>query len=152
MLSMGPHNKKEHFMLKLPLLLLVCLGTCVAQDPHPLAQLQGSARVLMVFTPNANSADFKRQLELIERHSFELSQRNMVVVPVSTANFGDHFAFENLPLGTAVDQADARSRFQVGAGDFLVLLLSQDGTVQIRSDSPVDIHALIANLDASRMH
>lgn len=136
-------------MLKLSLLLLVLAGTCVAQDPHPLNQLQGSARVLMVFTPDANSASFQRQLDLIQRHSYELSVRNTVVVPVSTANFAlDHFSFENLPLGTALDQAAARSRFHVGPSEFMVILLNQDGSVQIRSTDPLDIHELTARLDA----
>jgi len=107
----------------------------------------------MVFTPDANSADFKRQLDLIQRHSFELSLRNTVVVPVSIANFAmDQFAFENMPLGAAVDQADARSRFHVLPADFAVILVNQDGSVQIRSNRPVDIHALTATLDAPRVH
>jgi hypothetical protein len=96
-------------MLKLPLFLLVLLGTCAAQEQHSLTQLQNNARVLMVFAPDANSPSFKRQLELVERHSFELSIRNTVVVPVSTAaKFSDElFTFENLPLGTPSEQADA---------------------------------------------
>jgi hypothetical protein len=144
-------------MLKLPLLFSLLLascaaGTCVAQEQHSLAQLQNNSRLLIVFAPDANSASFQRQLQLIERHSFELSARNTVVVPVSTSTkFADEqFSFENLPLGTASEQAEARNRFHVQPGDFVVILLNQDGTVQIRSASPVDIHALTASLDASR--
>ncbi|MGA1981175.1 MAG: DUF4174 domain-containing protein [Acidobacteriaceae bacterium] len=137
-------------MLKLPLFLLVLLGTCAAQEQHSLTQLQNNARILMVFAPDASSPSFKRQLELIERHSFELSIRNTVVVPVSTApRFSDElFTFENLPLGTPGEQADARSRFHVQPGDFLVILLDQSGAVQIRSAAPVDIHELTASLDS----
>lgn len=137
-------------MLKLPLFLLVLLGTCAAQEQHSLTQLQNNARVLMVFAPDANSPSFKRQLELVERHSFELSIRNTVVVPVSTAaRFSDElFTFENLPLGTPSEQADARSRFHVQPGDFLVILLDQNGAVQIRSAAQVDIHELTASLDS----
>jgi hypothetical protein len=137
-------------MLKLPLVLLVLLGTCTAQDQHSLAQLQNNARMLIVFAPDANSPDFKRQLELIQRHSFELSIRNTVVVPVSTASkFGEEkFSFENLPLFTPSEQAEARSRFHVQPGDFLVILLDQDGTVRIRSAAPVDIHEVTASLDS----
>jgi Domain of unknown function (DUF4174) len=136
-------------MLKLPLLLLALVGTCAAQDQHPIAQLQGSSRILLVFAPSAASANFQRQLQLIERHSFELSIRNTVVVPVSTAKITDeHFSFENLPVGTAAEMADARTRFHVQPGDFLVILLNQDGTEQIRSASPVNIHELTASLDA----
>ena len=135
-------------MLKLPFFLLVLLGTCTAQDMHSLAQLQGNACVLMVFAPDTNSPDFKRQLQLIERHAFELAIRNTVVVPVSTAeNVDDHFAFENLPLFSAGETANVRNRFHVHAGDFEVLLINQNGTVQIRSASPLDIHELVASLD-----
>lgn len=140
-------------MLKLPLLLLALLGTCVAQnprpDPQPISQLQGTARVLIVFAPDPNSTEFKRQLQLIERHSFELSLRNTVVVPVSTAQISDeHFSFENMPLETPSEQADARTRFNVQPGDFIVILLNQNGVEQIRSHIPVDIHSLTASLDS----
>jgi hypothetical protein len=140
-------------MLKLPLVVLVLLGTCAAQDQHSLAPLQGSARILMVFAPNADTAEFQRQLQLIERHSFELSIRNTVVVPVSTATAtGEQCAFENLPLVTAGEMADMRNRFHVQPGDFLVVLLNQDGTEQFRSASPIDIHEVVARLDAPPLH
>jgi hypothetical protein len=106
--------------------------------------------MLLVFAPDANSPEFKRQLELIQRHSFELSIRNTVFVPVSTASkFGEEkFSFENLPVGSASEQAEARSRFHVQQGDFLVILLDENGTQQIRSGVPVDIHELTASLDS----
>jgi hypothetical protein len=141
-------------MLKLPLALLVLLGTCAAQDVHPLTQLQGTSRVLIVFAPDTNSAAFKRQLQLIERHGYELTQRNTVVMPVSLAGNSaeDHFIGENLPLTSTNEQADARTRFNVKPGEFLVVLLNQDGTEQIRSASPVDIHELTAKLDSMPRH
>jgi hypothetical protein len=146
-------------MLKLPLLVSLLLascaaGTCTAQEQQSLAQLQNNARMLIVFSPDPNSASFQRQLQLIARHSFELSVRNTVVVPVSTSTkfADDQFSFENLPLGTAGEQAEARSRFHVRPGDFLVILLNQDGSEQIRSANPVDIHVLTASLDALPRH
>jgi len=137
-------------MLKLSLTLLVLIGTCAAQDQPSLAQLQKNSRVLLVFAPDANNPEFKRQLELIQRHSFELSIRNTVFVPVSTASsFGEEkFSFENLPVGSAGEQAQARSRFHVQPGDFLVILLDENGTQQIRSAVPIDIHELTASLDS----
>ena len=146
-------------MLKrLPLILLVLSGICTAQaqgadqrsDQHALAQLQNNSRMLIVFAPDSNSPEFKRQLELIQRHSFELSIRNTVFVPVSTASkFGDEkFSFENLPIGTPAEQAEARNKFHVQAGDFLVILLDEDGSIQIRSAIPVDIHEVTASLDS----
>jgi hypothetical protein len=137
-------------MLKLSLFLLVLVGTCAAQDQPSLAQLQSNARMLIVFAPDANGPEFKRQLELIQRHSFELSARNTVVVPVSTASrYGEEkFSFENLPVGTPAEQAAARDRFHVLPGDFLVILVDEHGAQQIRSAVPVDIHVLTASLDS----
>jgi hypothetical protein len=141
-------------MLKLPLALLVLLGTCAAQNVHPLTELQGTSRVLIVFAPDTNSAAFKRQLQLIERHGYELTERNTVVMPVSLAGVSaeDHFIGENLPLTASSEQADARTRFHVKPGEFLVILINQDGTEQIRSTSPVDIHELTAKLDSMPRH
>jgi peroxiredoxin len=140
-------------MLKLPLILLVLLGTCAAQDQHSLSQLQ-NARVLIVFAPDADGPNFKKQLELIQRHSFELSVRNTVVVPVSTSSrFGEErFSFENLPLASDSEQADARRRFHVQPGDFLVILLDENGTQKIRSAVPVDIHEVTASIDMLPAH
>jgi hypothetical protein len=89
-------------------------------------------------------------LDFIQRHSFELSARNTVFVPISTASrFGEEkFSFENLPLGTAREQAEARDKFHVQPGDFLVILLDERGTQQIRSAVPIDIHELTASLDS----
>jgi hypothetical protein len=137
-------------MLKLPLLLLILAGACAAQDRPSLAQLQSNTRMLIVFAPDANGPEFKRQLELIQRHSFELSARNTVFVPVSTASrFGEEkFSFENLPVGTPDEQAEARNRFHVLPGDFLVILVDEHGAQQIRSAVPVDIHELTSSLDS----
>jgi hypothetical protein len=144
-------------MLKFSLALTVSIGLCTApaiqaQDAHPLAQLQGTSRVLLVFAPDTNSANFKKQLQLIERHAYELTEHNTVVVPVSYTGAGldDHTTGENLPLATSTDQADARSRFHVKPGDFLVILLNQDGTEQTRFVTPVDIHQLTASLDTPK--
>ena len=137
-------------MLKLPLLLLVLLGTCAAQNSQPLAQLQGSSRVLIVFAPNTSSTEYKRQIQLIERHVFELTQQNTVVVPVSFAGNSpdDHFTGENMPMDASAVQAALRSQYHVQPGQFLVIYLNQDGTEKIRSASPVDIHELTASVDS----
>jgi hypothetical protein len=136
---------------KLPLFLLVLLGTCAAQEPaSSLAQLQANTRMLLVFSPDADNPSFKMQLEFIQRHSFELSARNTVFVPVSTSSKyrEEKFSFENLPVGSASEQAEVRSRFHVMPGEFVVILLDENGNQQIRSAIPVDIHELAASLDA----
>ena len=136
---------------KLPLFLFALLGTslsqAVAQSPatqHPLPQLPNT-RVLIVFAPAADSAAFRTQLQLLERHSFELSMHNTVVVAMAS-DPSTHFAFEHLTLPGAEDQASARARFHVAPGDFAVILLNPDGSEQARSAKPMDIHALVSRI------
>ena len=135
---------------KLSIALFVLLGTCAAQEAQPLAQIQGNSRILMVFAPDANSANFKRQLQLIEHHSFELSSRNTVVVPVSTGGdlAASLFGGELFPLSGNSELSYARSRYHIQAADFTVLLLNEDGAEALRSANPVGIHELTARLDA----
>ena len=135
---------------KLSIALFVLLGTCAAQQAQPLSQIQGNSRILMVFAPDANSANFKRQLQLIEHHSFELSSRNTVVVPVSTGGdlAAELFGGELLPLSGSAELTYARTRYHIEATDFTVLLLNEAGAETLRSQKPIGIHELVAQLDA----
>jgi ribosomal protein S15P/S13E len=141
-------------MLKLPLLLFALLGTCAAQNPPALTELQGSARVLMVFAPDSNSAKLQtsapaHRASRLRTHRAQHRRRSRLIASKGNDDF---FPGENLPLATATEQADARTKFHIQPGDFVVILLSQDGAVRIRSASPVDIHALTASLDALPKH
>jgi hypothetical protein len=149
--------KLHHFLFALPLVLCVLPSSCAAQSASasvtapPLSQLQYTARVLLVFAPDTSSASYRAQLQMLERHSFELSMRNTVVVPISAgsaAASAGQFSFENLPVAGAEEQAAMRARFHIQPGDFTVILLSQDGAEQIRSAAPVDIHKLVDRLDS----
>jgi hypothetical protein len=141
-------------MLKLLLSLSVCsvcIAVSAAQQPGTMPDVGGKASILIVFAPDAGGAEFQRQLQLIERHSFELSVRNTVVVPVSKAGLADdRYAFENLPVD-ALEESTLRQQFHVQPDEFLVVLLNDHGAVQIRSANPVDIHALVATLDKPRI-
>lgn len=138
-------------MLKLALPLAVCIGVCAAQDAPSVPELAAHACILIVFAPEAGGASFQRQLQLIERHSFELSARNTVVVPASRAGVADdHFAFERFPVDS-IEEKELRRQFHVDPADFLVILLNEHGAVQIRSANPVDIHALVATLDKPKI-
>jgi hypothetical protein len=133
----------------LSIALLALLGTCAAQEAHTLTPIDGTSRILMVFSPDANSANFKRQLLMIQHHSFELSSRNTVVVPVADypLTLSEYFDGENLPLVDRGEQAYARTRYHVLASEFVVLLLNEDGAEEMRSLQPLDIHQLTAKLD-----
>jgi hypothetical protein len=153
-------SKLIHFSLVLSSVVLFSLvGIAAAQAqsapaPRPLPQLQNT-RELIVFAPAADSPALRIQLALLERHSFELSRYNTVVVPV-TATGADlsaapHFAFEHIALADSDQQAAARARFHIGPADFAVILLNPDGSEQVRSTKPIDIHAVVASLDSAEI-
>jgi hypothetical protein len=139
---------------KLPLLLLTLLGAAISQSvyaqsastQHSLPQLQNT-RALIVFAPAADSPAFRTQLQLLERHSFELSMYNTVVVPVTAAGSSESLAFEHITFSSAAEEAAARARFHIAPGDFAVILLNPDGSEQVRSAKPIDIHTLVSRLD-----
>ena len=148
--------KSRLFSFSLVLISLSCAAAAQAQSSpasHPLPQLQNT-RELIVFAPAADSLAFRTQLALLERHSFELSRYNTVVVPVTAAGSTDrsapaHFAFEHVALEDSSQQADARARFHIGPADFAVILINADGSEQVRSNKPIDIHAVVASLDSA---
>lgn len=140
-----------------PLVLLSVLGVSAAQAQSApaqrvLPQLQNT-RELIVFAPAADSPAFRTQLALLERHSFELSRYNTVVVPVTAAGADPsapiHFAFEHVALAASDDQAAARARYHIAPGEFAVILINADGSEQVRSSQPIDIHAVVASLDSA---
>jgi len=142
---------------KLPLVLSALLGSALSQAqpsspaaPAPLPQLQNT-RVLIVFGPAVDSPAFRAQLQLLERHSFELSRYNTVVVPVSSGpNLSSaHFAFEHATLTGADQEAAARTRYHIAPGEFAVVLVNPDGSEQSRSTTPIDIHSVVSSLDST---
>lgn len=136
------------------LVLFSLLGVSAAQAQSAPAQRalpqMRNTRTLIVFGPAADSPTFRTQLQLLERHSFELSLYNTVVVPVSSGSDLSimHFAFEHLALAGADEEA-ARARFHIAPGEFAVILVNPDGSEQARSTRPIDIHTFVASLDSA---
>ena len=144
--------------LKLPLVLFALLGPAISQaqssrsnNTQPALPQLHNTRALLVFGPAADSTAFRTQLQLLERHSFELSRFNTVVVPVSAG--GDvtatHFAFEHVSLTSAQQEAAVRARYHIAPDEFAVVLVNVDGSEQGRSSKPVDIHAVLSSMDST---
>ena len=133
---------------------LLSVSAAQAQSAPALSTLPQlrNARALIVFSPAADSPAFRMQLQLLERHSFELSLYNMVVVPVSSGSdvSGAHFAFEHITLSSRDEEAAARARYHIAPGEFAVVLVNPDGSEQVRSSRPIDIHTVVAGVDATQ--
>lgn len=145
----------KYLLQSFSLVLVSLLGVSAAQAqsapaPRALPQLPNT-RTLIVFGAAADSAAFRTQLQLLERHSFELSRYNTVVVPVTSGSdlSATHFAFEHVAVSDAEQQASARARYHVAPGEFAVVLVNADGSEQTRSNKPIDIHAVVSSLDSA---
>ncbi len=147
----------KSLLLYFSLVLIFVLGVSAAQaqsaPAHPALPQLRNTRALIVFAPAADTPAFRTQLQLLERHSFELSRYNTVVVPITAAGVDlsapAHFAFEHVALAGADQEADARARYHIAPGEFAVVLVNADGSEQSRSARPIDIHSVVASLDSS---
>ena len=133
------------------LVLLSVLGVSAAQAQSSSAQpwlpQLHNTRALIVFGPAADSPAFRTQLALLERHSFELSRYNTVVVPVAAAGTVAGNAFEHAAYESAEQEAAARARYHIAPSEFAVVLVNSDGSQQVLSSKPIDIHSVVASLD-----
>lgn len=117
---------------------------------NPINQLRGNARVLLVFAPDSATPALHQQMLLLDHHELEFTERNTVLISEVTQRHtgDDFFPGENFNAGTPGDQLSARLKFGLGANDFAVVLLDQDGHEQFRSRVPISAADLAAQIDS----
>ncbi|RIV19361.1 DUF4174 domain-containing protein [Fibrisoma montanum] len=96
-------------------------------------------RILIVYAPSDQSADYRQQKELLADETAGLDDRDMLVID----------ALENR-LATA-DKTYLRDNLNVTPGNFAVLLIGKDGGVKIRQTKPLATKALFATIDGMSM-
>jgi hypothetical protein len=123
-----------------------------------LARLRDVARVLLVFSPAADSPSFQKQMEALglkggqrKVAEAELLERKVLVMAV----------LENasaLPLRSTVvrtlgagEATEARARYGAKPGKFQVVLIGLDGGEKISSNQAIDLRTLNATIDAMPM-
>jgi hypothetical protein len=124
-------------------------STPAPYSQNPILQLRGNARAILIFAPDTANPTLLRQFALLERNELFLSERDAVLVPNITHHHGadDSFPGENISPGNDGDQLSARLKFGISSNDFAIILLDKDGTVQLRSSTPVDIASIGARID-----
>ncbi len=125
--------------------------TNVTAAESPVSELSGRARMLIIFAPDAKGKEVKDQMRYIEHHQTELTDRDMVVVPViSTGSMSENaFAGENLPADNPREEAATRNLLHVAPGEFAVIYVGMDGREAFRSASPLNIGDLLSRIDSS---
>ena len=142
-------------LLPLAILLLVPVFTYAqarsdcALKPASLAQMRRCYRPLLVFGPSGTDARLIKQQSSLDESADDMMDRFVLFVPVLTKSRN-----YQPPLDTpyailpSKELASIRDRFQVPENQFTVLLLGEDGTIKLRSTSPVTISRLNSLIDA----
>jgi Domain of unknown function (DUF4174) len=103
-------------------------------------------RILLVFTPDADSALYRRQQEMLLVAERGLNERDMVIIFV----IRDTVSTKGRPAA-AVAAVDLRDAYGVLPHEFRVVLIGKDGDVKLRQEEPISMADLFALIDAMPM-
>jgi hypothetical protein len=142
-----PAHKKPTPAIK-PVAATPALPAAAPFSQNPILSLRGNARALIVFAPDTKTLALRQQMELLDKHTLELTQNDTVFVPIITIHHGpeDVFPGENLNSGTYRDQLSARQKFGLKYNDFAVIILDKNGNETFRSRTPVSVADLKSHL------
>lgn len=112
-----------------------------------LEAFQWKNRIILVFAPSSNSDAYKRQMQEFEGREHGILDRELIILEL----FEDGETRQgNKSLSERVAPR-MRRQFEVGEGDFVLILIGKDGTVKLRSNRPVAASKLFGLIDAMPM-
>ena len=103
-------------------------------------------RLLLVFAPDADSALYCRQQEMLLVAERGLNERDMVIICV----IRDAVSTKGRPAA-AVAAVDLRDAYGVLPQEFRVVLIGKDGGVKLRQEEPISMADLFALIDSMPM-
>ena len=103
-------------------------------------------RLLLVFAPDADSALYRRQQEMLLVAERGLNERDMVIICV----IRDAVSTKGRPAA-AVAAVDLRDAYGVLPQEFRVVLIGKDGGVKLRQEEPISAADLFALIDSMPM-
>jgi hypothetical protein len=117
-------------------------------QPKTLAAMRNCYRPLLVFSPTANDPMLRKQSRILDAAADDMMDRFVMFTPIlpTAKNF-------STPLDTpytvlsAQQMQSIRSQFHVPADTFLVLLLGEDGSEALRSETPISSTRLNSLID-----
>jgi hypothetical protein len=104
------------------------------------------ARRLLVFAPDADSARYRRQQEMLLVAEHGLNERDIVVIFV----IEDAVSTKGRPAGP-VSAVDLREVYGALPHEFRVVLVGKDGGVKLRQEEPISAADLFALIDSMPM-
>jgi hypothetical protein len=135
---------KKSFLLSICVLLMPCGLFAQAQPscvvvPKTFAAMHHCYRPLLVFAPRPSDPRLTEQEKMLDGDADDMMDRFVLFTPVTPDG-----RKVNPPLDapwTILPQAqmDAlRKQFHIPLGDFVVLLVDEDGSIMFRTDAPVN--------------
>ncbi len=112
-----------------------------------LDQHQWKDRVILVFSPDLQSNDFKKQMELFEQEDAEVKDRNLVIYQLSPQKGIN-------PKGELIDSSDLTALYQsynVSAKAFAVILIGKDGGRKFTAEELTEPEKLFRLIDSMPM-
>ena len=103
-------------------------------------------RLLLVFAPDADSALYHRQQEMLLVAECGLNERDMVIIFV----IRDAVSTKGRPAAP-VAAVDLRDAYGVLPHEFRVVLIGKDGGVKLRQEEPISAADLFALIDSMPM-
>lgn len=131
------------------LLLAMASGACTAQTEvdDVMGALAWHHRVLLLFAPSREQANYLEQLEILGSDTEGLRERNIVVWLI----VADQSPSLNGTIQSDLSSNAFRSRYRVPASDYAVVLVGKDGGVKLRQNAPVSLNELFELIDAMPM-
>jgi hypothetical protein len=120
------------------------------KQPHTLRAMRNCYRALVVFAPALDNAQLSQQFSQLKGGALELQRRDVLYVPVVPEGHNQPIPVTKVPTARLSEDelAAERQRYDVQAGDFLVVLIGKDGGEKLKSQTPVSMDQLERLIDS----
>ncbi len=119
-------------------------------QPKTLAAMHNCYRPLLVFSPAGHDSRLRQQGRILDTGADDMMDRFVMFTPIlpDTKKFSAPLDTPYVVLSTH-EMESIRTRFHIPASSFVILLLGEDGSEQLRSESPVGLNRLNSLIDAT---
>jgi hypothetical protein len=120
------------------------------KEPHTLRAMRNCYRALVVFAPSLDDPQLKQEFDQLKAGANELRVRKVMYVPVVPEGHNQPIPPTRVQTARLSEDelAAVRHHFQVEAGDFLVVVVGEDGEQKLNSKTPVTVDQLEKLIDS----
>ncbi|HUB20647.1 MAG TPA: DUF4174 domain-containing protein [Acidobacteriaceae bacterium] len=116
--------------------------------PKTLDAMQNCYRPLLVFSASGDDVRLKKQVALLDDAADDMMDRFVLYTPIVPDGHQVTTPADSPYTVLSSDRMKAvRAKFHIPASEFVVLLLDEDGSIMLRSRTPVDADRLNALID-----